>query len=364
MKILSGSQSILQNIQKGYKEKKQEILLSNPKKEPLSNEKIIQGQYFQYIPVVIQQYILRHKWKYCYKIQQGFSVVGISSVQLTVYIYTDNVDDISIDILTTFSFLLECVNSPKTLKTEYELYYYATPFLKQFPEKKGELIDEIHVNSGFTVKSAPVPIYIFRKEESQRVCIHEILHALGFDGIHPTTGKAPAEGQACLDLLEPIQGQHLCNGNDGVRIYEALTETQATILNVLWKNSNSPFSMNQIQQTLQQEKIHVQRKIQEIQDHYGISSSEKYSEYKQGVSKTISYFLFRGFLMNEINRFIQKSLLSPQSTDYVKIIQEGIKKQGNRTYNIINTTNTNKKIKSRKKIQIQKRKTLKMNYLS
>lgn len=351
---ISGSQisttslSILRKIQQGFQEKKQEIILSNPVKEPLSKDNIVQGPQFQYIPHVIRQYILKHDWKHRYKIQQGFSVNRQETgfIQFTVYIYTDQDEDMYPDILATFSLLLDYVSQKDTLKSKYELYLYATPFLKQFPEKMGELIDEIHANSGFTVKTDPVPIYVFRQEESRRVCIHEILHALGFDGIHPETGAAPAEGKDCINLLKPIQGQHLCDGNDGVRIYEALTETQATILNVLFQN---PKSGSFLIKALRREKQHVDHQIQEINRHYGITN-ENYRGYKQGVSKTISYFLFRGFLMDKMDRFIKNTLLFPQSIDYVKIIEEGIKKHGQ------------KKTKKVLKRVGKNRKTLKMNY--
>ena len=348
--LLPGSLSILKNIQQGFQEKKKEINLLSPLKEPLSREIIVQGAHFQYIPKPIQQYILKHDWKHRYKIQQGFSISGegAASVQLTLYIYSD---DTIPDILTIFSFLLDRVPDKKILKSHYELYYYATPFLKQFPEKKGELIGEIHANSGFTTRDNPLPIYVFRKEESRRVCIHEMLHAFGFDGVHPQPGRAPVEDEECLNLLKPIQGQHLCDGNDGVRIYESLTETQATLLNVLFQN---PRSTSSLKQALNQEKKHIQRKIQEINRHYG-TSKENYTGYKQGVSKTISYFLFRGFLMYEIDRFIQNNLLSPQSEDYVKIIQEGIHKQGQ-------PVKQGKKTVGLKKTVGSKRKTLKMNF--
>lgn len=350
--LLPGSLSILKGIQQGFQEKKKEINLLTPLKEPLSKEIIVQGSHFQYIPKPIQQYILQHDWKHRYKIQQEFSVSGFS-VHFTLYIYSEQADDMIPDILTIFSFLLDRVPDKKTLKSHYELYFYATPFLKQFPEKKGELIGEIHANSGFTTRDNPLPIYVFRDEESRRVCIHEMLHAFGFDGVHPQTGRAPAEDEECLNMLKPIQGQHLCDGSDGVRIYESLTETQATLLNVLFQNPRSTASLKQ---ALKQEKKHIQRQIQEIDRHYGLSK-ENYRDYKQGVSKTISYFLFRGFLMNEIDRFIQNNLLSPQSDDYVKIIQEGIQKQGQQG-------NRGKKTIRSKRTVGSKRKTLKMNFSS
>jgi len=354
-KILYGSQTILQEIQQEFQEKKKQVAFLNPQKTSLLKDSVVQGSYFQYIPKPIQEYIINHDWKYGYRIQQGFPVSGVEtgSVKFTLHIYTDYSKDPSLDILSIFLLLLERVQQKSILQPEYELYYYATPFLKYFPEKTGELIDEIHANSGFTVKASPIPIYVFRKEECQRVCIHEMLHAFGFDGINQKTGRGPAEGTECLNLLRNINGEHLCDRYEGVRIYEALTETQATILNILFKN---PKSLKSLFQSLKQERTHVHYQIQQLQSHYRISS-ENYSGYKQGLSKTISYFLFRGFLMDELNRFIQNNLLSPQSTDYVDIIQEGLQKQGvgkgfgHKTQNVIRGNRMGKN-----------RKTLKMNY--
>lgn len=341
--------TILQNIQKELQKIKQGVLPSSLNKEPISSSTIIQGPFFKYIPFPIQKYILEHNWKRREKIQQVFSLKNSEKrVQFTMYVHTDQTSDPISDAFAIFSFLLERVPDKNTVKNEYELYYYDTPFLKEFP-KEGELIDEIHANSGFTVKSSSVPIYVFRNEESRRVCVHEILHALGFDGTHHETGRGPVETPTeCLNLLSPIQGQHLCDKQDGVRIYEAFTETQATILNVLLQN---PRSAKTLKKQLLLEKKHVLRKTEEIQNHYGVSDNN-YRGYKQGVSKTISYFLFRGFLMNEMDRFIQNSLLVPQSTDYVKIIEEGIKKRGQGS----------NKTQKKKRGYGSKRKTLKMNY--
>lgn len=346
--IQQDSLNILKNIQKKLKEKRQKIIEKKPQKEILTETPVVQGPQFQYIPEKIQEYILKHEWKNRFKIKHNFVISG-KTINLDLYIYTDNNTEPSIEILTFFSFLLENIDNLK--EEHYELYYYATPFLKEFPEIKGELIDEIHANSGFTVKTSPVPIYIFREEEGRRVCIHEILHAFGYDGVEPITWKAPVQGEECLNLLEKINGEHLCNGEDGVRIYEAFTETQATILNILIQGVSS---LSELKKMLKQEFLHVIQQVNNIEQHYDIIAKNDYGKYKQGVSKTISYFLFRKYLLKNINRFIKNSLLKPASKDYVKIIEEEIKKQG------VEIKIKRKTIK--RKVNYFKRRTLKMNY--
>ena len=350
--LLPQSLGILQEIQRELQEKRR--MNTNNSNTNTTIQDVVQGPHFTTIPLPIREYILQHDWKNRYKVQQGFSAGLRPSppISFTLYIYTDQAKDPSADILATFAFLLDRVPKSTVLKSKYEMYFYDTPFQKKFPEKSGELIDEIHANSGFTVETDPAPIYIFRKEESRRVCIHEMLHALDFDGFHPQTGAPPAIGDECLDLLRPIQGQHLCDGNDGVRIYEALTETQATILNVLIQNPRSEASLKHL---LNKERMHVRHQTQEIQRHYGIpDAGTNYTGYKQGVSKTISYFLFRGFLMDSLDRFIQKTLLLPYSEDYVEIIREGIQ-------HMKHVSHGNSR-RMRQKAANNGRKTLKMNF--
>lgn len=350
LSILETYQSEMQNIQTHLQMPMSEVLSKTP-----------HGPFFQYIPKMLREYIEQHPWK-CRE-KKVFTTTATTTplqqpVILTLYICCDHNPTPEIrDFLTAFSFMVQHASMVGGHSKPYELYYYATPHKKQFPYKIGELIDEIHVNSGYTVKGPDdpiVPIYIFRREECRRVLFHELFHAFGMDS--DIAASKNGEITLCPELLRPIQAQHLCDGSDGVRIYEAFTETQATVLNTLLPHRHIP-----IVRALTLERQHVHRLIELIRHHYGISTSSDYRKYKQGVSKTISYFLLRGFLMDQMDRFIQNNLLQPSSTDYVNILREGL--QG-----LSSGQQGQHRAPSRRRRRRQRRnhrhQTLKMNHLS
>jgi hypothetical protein len=64
-------------------------------------------------------------------------------------------------------------------KKEIEIFLMPTKFKKQL--HKGDYIGPKSINSGFCVNGEQPKIYIFRDEEKDKVLIHEIIHALGFD---------------------------------------------------------------------------------------------------------------------------------------------------------------------------------------
>lgn len=314
------------------------------------------GTQFQHIPPFIREYILQHPWKRCEKIQ--FSVEGIKPVFLSLHICADHDPTAEIhDFFTAFSFLI--AHAYNRIAPHYEVYYYATPFKKLFPKRYREPIDEIHANSGFTAMGGgdqSVPVYIFRREESRRVWIHEMLHALNMDGSSKFSEK---EGPLCSQILTPIQGQHLCHPTEGVRMYEALTETQATLLNALLPSRKH--NKRSIQNALLKERDHVHQQIERIRQHYHLPVKNNYRQYKQGVSQTISYFLFRGFLMDHLDRFIYNNLLR-SSNDYVEIIQEGIRKM--QIEKPIKARFTTKASSGGRQSRSVKNRSLKMNYLA
>jgi len=64
-------------------------------------------------------------------------------------------------------------------KKEIKVFLIPTNFQKKI--YSGDFIGPRSINSGFCVNSEIPIIYIFRNEEKDKVLIHEIIHALGFD---------------------------------------------------------------------------------------------------------------------------------------------------------------------------------------
>ena len=62
------------------------------------------------------------------------------------------------------------------------IYIYLTPFKKELPENKSEVIGPIHANTGYTYRCEKKnEIVIYRQEEWFKVFIHETMHTFGND---------------------------------------------------------------------------------------------------------------------------------------------------------------------------------------
>ena len=63
-----------------------------------------------------------------------------------------------------------------------DIYVYLTPFKKELPQNKHEVIGPIHANTGYTYRCEKKnEIVVYRKEEWFKVFIHETIHAFGND---------------------------------------------------------------------------------------------------------------------------------------------------------------------------------------
>lgn len=115
--------------------------------------------------------------------------------------------------------------------TDLSIYLYLTELKKTLPSVPGKSLDELNVNTGFTFGcSLKNDIYIFRKEEWSKVLIHEIIHALGLDFASYPELNAVANRR----MLEFFRITEKPTNSD-LRLYEAYTETWATILNILFQ---------------------------------------------------------------------------------------------------------------------------------
>jgi len=63
-----------------------------------------------------------------------------------------------------------------------DIYIYLTPFKKQLPENKSEVIGPVNANTGYTYRCEKKnEIVIYREEEWFKVLLHETIHAFGID---------------------------------------------------------------------------------------------------------------------------------------------------------------------------------------
>ena len=77
---------------------------------------------------------------------------------------------------------LHMVSLKSSCVESLNIYIYLTPFKKELPENKSEVIGPIHANTGYTYRCEKKnEIVIYRQEEWFKVFIHETMHTFGND---------------------------------------------------------------------------------------------------------------------------------------------------------------------------------------
>lgn len=157
------------------------------------------------------------------------------------------------------------------------------PKRRYMPAKKDELIDVININGGFTYTDKN-NIYIIRKEDYNKVILHELLHHNIL--IHKDDWK-----EANIKRLK----EHF-NIHDKMRLIpnEAIIETYACILNTIFYSIETGTSFKDNLKKDQEYSIYLAKKILEKQDCK--KWIEKTHSYCYIVFKTILYVYFNKFL--------------------------------------------------------------------
>jgi hypothetical protein len=174
------------------------------------------------------------------------------------------------------------------------------PKKRYMPAKKDELIDVININGGFTYTNKN-NIYIIRKEDYNKVILHELLHHNIL--IHKDEWK-----EANIKRLK----EHFNIHNKMILIpNEAIIETYACILNTIFYSIETGTSLKDNLKKDQEYSIYIAKKILERQGKK--KWIEKTHSYCYIVFKTILYVYFNKFLKiynyhndNEITDFIIK----------------------------------------------------------
>ena len=111
-----------------------------------------------------------------------------------------------------------------------DLYIYLTPFKKELPENKSEVIGPVNANTGYTYRCEKKnEIVIYREEEWFKVLIHETMHTFGNDfntedGVDDTT----ATMTYMKNLFSLPQGVN-------IQLSETYSEIWARIMNVAFQ---------------------------------------------------------------------------------------------------------------------------------
>jgi len=133
---------------------------------------------------------------------------------------TYNALDITIIIVKAF-YLIVLYNIDKV---NIKLNYYLTTFKKEMPHNK-KFLGVNEINSGFTnINTNESEITIYRKEECEKLTIHEMVHALKIDNY-------------LFESDNIIEKQLKCNFNiskfNKINFFESFTESIATISNCI-----------------------------------------------------------------------------------------------------------------------------------
>lgn len=146
-----------------------------------------------------------------------FFIVEESIDRIKIETYNKHIDNIVM-----WLYILNEYGSKKCSKN-FTTYFYFTKLEKKTPDSNIDIIDQIHVNTGFTT-TCPVDseIVIFREEEWFKVFMHETFHNFALD-------FSDMNNAVCHRTI-----LNIFNVNSQVNIYEAYTEFWAEIMNIVF----------------------------------------------------------------------------------------------------------------------------------
>ena len=165
----------------------------------------------------------------------------------------------------------------------FNYYIIMNPQKRYMPAKKEELIDVVNVNGGYTYTDNN-NIYIIRKEDYNKVILHELLHHNIY--IHNMD----------WDKLNIKRLKEHFNIHDNMLLIpnEAIVETYACVLNTIFHSIETKTSLKENLKKDQEHSINLAKKILDKQD--GKKWIEKTHSYCYIVFKTILYVYFNNFL--------------------------------------------------------------------
>jgi len=113
-----------------------------------------------------------------------------------------------------------------------DIYIYLTPFKKQLPEKKIEVIGPVNANTGYTYRCEKKnEIVIYREEEWFKVLLHETMHAFGNDFVTDIDINGSKYGAMSSDLKQIFSLPPQID----IQLSETYSEIWARIMNVAFQ---------------------------------------------------------------------------------------------------------------------------------
>ena len=231
------------------------------------------------------------------------------------YAYFINYKDINFYILNNIQIsqkikihLYKCVYRTFLIKNLYNIkhgqyinfYIILNPLKRKLPNKKTEIINAKNINGGFTYINTN-NIYIVRKEDYEKVIIHELLHHNNF--IHYDNWNI--SNIKILKTIFRIEKTQIFIPN------EPIVETFAIILNVILFSIENNISFKKILIKDRKHNLIIAKKIIDKQENN--LWSEKTHSYCYIVIRAVFYLYFKEFVKiykgnndNDITNFIIK----------------------------------------------------------
>ena len=182
----------------------------------------------------------------------------------------------------------------------FNYYILLNPLKRKLPNKKNENVAAININGGFTYINSN-NIYIVRKEDYEKVIIHELLHHNNF--IHYDNWNI--SNIKILKTIFRIEKTQIFIPN------EAIVETFAIILNVILFSIENNISFKKILIKDRKHNLIIAKKIIDKQENN--LWSEKTHSYCYIVIRAVFYLYFKEFVKiykgnndNDITNFIIK----------------------------------------------------------
>jgi hypothetical protein len=249
----------------------------------------------------IQSYFIPHKILSQIKKNKviEYTKINIQDFIINIFIYKNKEYD-SMDKMGIYREIIEILNNLlQKAKGNYKKELYLTFFFSNIQKKfnnKTKILSPNEINSGFT--SFPYNsygnLYVYRKEEWNKVFIHELIHTLKID----------EELINNIDLNKKLYEKICFNDKEFINSHEAATDFLAITYYIMKNSTNKNDFQNKIREQIEFMKNQVMKifKLYNINDFNDIlkNNNKCKKTFKQKTS-VFSYFYLKYLLFNNFD---------------------------------------------------------------
>ena len=174
------------------------------------------------------------------------------------------------------------------------IYCYLTPFKKELPQKRGEILSYDNANSAVTSScSSSNEICIFREEEMFKVFIHETFHAFNLDFSLHMKGTHIQQMKTLFKIKSDFN------------IYETYAESWAEIINIVFLSGDYEI-FNKMIQTEIAFSLHQMNTVLNYMglDYSDIVSANAFHKYKEETN-VFCYYVLKSIVLFYWSDFIE-----------------------------------------------------------